>query len=153
MFTHDLYVPLASLYITEIKDDIGRRSETIKRWNIDVSEKAQQEESISNQWQLASTTLPSGMLNAEKGIQQSVAEKGIEKKEDEDEAKKKEAEKGIQQSTPAAAAAAVAGNHPVELDMNGLSIPAAVALGLNVDSNYKKMRDGPLKKCGKCGIE
>jgi len=48
-----------SNYITEISGDIGRRSETIKRWNVDVSE-ARQAESTFNQWQQASTTLPPG---------------------------------------------------------------------------------------------
>jgi len=205
---------LHSLLITEINADIGRRSETIKRWNIDVPEKAQAEEEST--WQLASTTLPSGMSNAtEKG--QSGKFNGnqwTKKKEDEDEVKKKEAEKGIQQSAPPAAAAnnaastcpqieAVGNNQLASSEMIagkprpynktstywetdqvlGLNAAAAasVAVGNNQvasldineelstpkDEYYKKglswakkkesrmaeIRDGPLKKCGKCGIE
>ena len=132
---------LSLFIVTEINADIGRRSETIKRWNIDVSEeKAQQasEESTSNQWQLASTTLPQAMLNAEKGIK---------KKEDEDETKKKEAE-GIQQSTTPAAAPAAAGNNQEVVLLDSYNRELSTK-----DAYYKKIRDGPLKKCGKCGIE
>jgi len=147
--------------ITEINADIGRRSETIKRWNIDVSEKAQQASEEESTWQLASTTLPLGMLiNGEKKIQQQSA-----------------AEKGIQQSpSPATAAAAAAvGNNQVasssetvESTLPVVAAAAAAAAGNNQevglldsynreistkDAYYKKIRDGPLKKCGKCGIE
>ena len=63
MCTHYMYQSQISFYqsnyITEISGDIGRRSETIKRWNVDVSE-ARQAESTFNQWQQASTTLPPG---------------------------------------------------------------------------------------------
>jgi len=153
IFTHDLFYNL-SLFITEINADIGRRSETIKRWNIDVSEKAQQASEEESTWQLASTTLPLGMLNAEKGNQQSAAEKGIKKKEDEDEAKEAEkgikqstTEKGIQQPTPPVAAAAAGNNQEVGLlDSYNREISTK-------DAYYKKIRDGPLKKCGKCGTE